>query len=145
MIDVVTIMRDAAEAQGFEFHYGDKNVLNLLNSDLDTEKIYFLLLSPIKQRREESSWGNGKASAKGSFMLVQKSNLDNTVYREKGQDETTGKYELHIKPMYAALDLFDDSMNCGPMTYRREDAIDAYNLFDFNVDGLIIETFTLQE
>lgn len=145
MIDAVTLIKEKAEALGFDFDFGTKAMTNLLQSNSVTEDIYLRLESPLRFSLSPETYGIGSQEVTGRFLLVVKSNLDEVIYRQKGSSESEGKYIKNIVPLLTQMKaLYSEIVSCSDIEITRWSAIDGYNLLSTNTDGLIVE-FGLKE
>ena len=145
MIDAVTLIKDKAEALGLDFDFGTKAMTNLLQSTSVSSTKYLILESPLTFSLETEKFSRGKQAVSGRFLLVVKSNIDNVIYRQKGQAESSGKYVSNVLPLLDELDkLYDALVGCSEIEVTSWQAIDGYNLLSTNTDGLIVN-FSLKE
>jgi len=159
MTDIVGVFNGYTDTLGWYFTYGNKSNQNLLQSDMINDAIYFLL-DPVTRSDVPSRFGGvAKTEFTGSFMLVVKSDLDNTydntntdemfrvsvlgdggVYEENVCNVTkkTGKYELNIKPLLNKLELLKNIIECDNYNIDNWTIIDVIDALDVNMDGLIV-------
>ena len=138
MTDIVGIFESYADTLGWSFSYGNKANNNLLQSDREVDKIYFLL-DPVTRTKNKSEFGgNGVVSFNGQFLLVVKSNLDNVYHNQKGIDKTNGRYEKNIKPLLTQLELLENELDCSDYQINEWSIIDAVNALDANTDGVVV-------
>jgi hypothetical protein len=134
MIDLVGILQTYAEGLDWFFSYGNKANQNLLVSDREEDKIYFLL-DPITRDKTKSQYGgDGEVTFSGQFLLAVKSNLD-MVYPQR--------YQENIKPLLSNLESLEDLIDCSDYEITQWSVIDVINQLDVNTDGLVI-TFKIK-
>ena len=144
MVDLVDIFRGYTEGLGWFFSYGNSANRNLIVSDLTIDKKYFLLDTIIRSKSNSEFGGTGEVTFSGSFMLVVKSDFKNVYDNQKQQDRIKGKYTKNIKPLLETdLVLFEDLINCSEYEITSWSIVDAVNVLDVNMDGIVI-TFTVK-
>jgi len=144
MLDIVSIIQEKAESLGYKFDYGKKDWINLLRSDVEVGRIYFLL-DPVKINPEKTKFGGfGKISCKGDFLIAVKSNLDNVIHQQKNQDKENGKYLKNVRPLLEEIEKFFNLFSCDNFELIINEIVDIYNYLDVNIDGLIV-TYTIKE
>lgn len=140
MTDLVEVIETHCNTIGWKFSYGNKANQNLLKSNLIDGEIT-LILDPIKRSKAKSEFGgNGVITFTSSFLLVVKSNLDNTYYKQKGV--TNGKYTKNIKPLLTALESLENILDCSDYEIEQWEIDDIINVLDVNMDGIVV-TFKL--
>lgn len=138
-MDIVQILETKALTLGYKFDYGTKEAINLFRSNSVTGEIYLFLSAPVNRGKTDATYGIGKNTATGSFLLVVKSNLDNVIYSQKEQDSANGKYKKNVLPLLGELDKLLELISCEDYSFKITNSIDAYDLLDANVDGLIVD------
>lgn len=141
MTDIVEILHNYCEANNIEFVYGRKSSLNLLDNrnKLQDSKIY-LMAEPPTRTPLFTNIGKIKGySFKGAFFLVKNSNIDMPIYNEVANYVERSKYMLNVKPLLATHKSFLDYLSCTDIEVKQCDAIDVYDIFDQNKDGLLVQ------
>jgi hypothetical protein len=135
MQDIVKIFHDFSQTQSWIFSYGNQANQNLLQSNLDTNQVYFLL-DPVRRLKAFSEFGgSGYKSFEGSFLLVVKSNIDQ-LYFESLEE---GKYGQNIEPLLRLkLPKLENELNCSDYRIDAWNIIDVTDIFDINLDGIIV-------
>lgn len=157
MQDIIDVFEKYANELGWRLSYGNQANQNLLQSDL-TNDIY-MLVDPIKRTKAFSEYGgSGYKSFEGSFLLVVKSNLDMTYYNQTAEERfqnrvqnleggfleicepiTQGKYNENIKPLLEQeLPRLEELINCSDYQIMNWQVTDVTDVFDVNLDGLIV-------
>ncbi len=146
MLDLVNVWRTQVEdTLEWYFSYGNAANRNLLSSDLEPDKLYFLMDTIVRDKTFGEFGGTGDVTFTGNFMLVVKSDLDNVYDNQKGVAFTDGKYEKNIRPIIeTSLVSFEDYVNCSDYEITAWSFIDAVNMLDANLDGVIV-TFTVKK
>ena len=144
---IITKLEQIAVQNGILFSYGNRANLNLIQSQLDSSKIY-LLLDPVTENKTFSEFGGiGSVSYSGLFFLVRQSNYDKTYYNQTPEEtfvnntlsQDLGKYAEYIKPIKEAyLSIFEDEFNCSEYQINSWTITDAVDVFDANMDGVIV-------
>lgn len=167
MKDIVQVLEEFAKELGFTFSYGNKANQNLLTSDLVDDRIY-MVLDPVRRLFASSEFGgDGNVTYTSKFFLVVKSTIDQTYhFQTEGGifatrmerlggttyvndcfgGATLGKYTENILPLLttAMVDL-KDLIDCSDdYEITNWEVIDAINVMDINMDGIII-TFTIKK
>ena len=135
MADIVGVFNSHVDTLGWYFTYGNKENQNLLQSDMVTDAVYFLL-DPVNRNPIPSKFGGvSVVEYTGSFLLVVKSDMDNTY---GGDGVKVGKYELNIKPLLTKLELLKSSLQCDNYNVQAWSNTDIVNALDVNMDGLVV-------
>lgn len=161
-IDIVALFEKYSYELNWKFSYGNKANQNLLDSNFDAEQVY-MLLDPVNRTRTFNEYGGSDIQAfSGSFLLVVKSTMDLTYHNQTEEEAFVnrtalldgsftvtntcievipkpGKYELNIKPMLnVQLPLIEDKLNCSEYEIKSWSIVDVVDLFDVNVDGVVV-------
>lgn len=157
MHDIVEVFEKYCNELGWRLSYGNQANQNLLQSDL-TNDIY-MLLDPVKRIKAFSEFGgSGYKSFEGSFLLVVKSNLDQTYYNQTEEEKyknrvdsiegsvyeyfegfAEGKYNSNIKPLLEIeLPKLEEIINCSDYQIMNWSVLDVTDIFDANLDGIIV-------
>ena len=138
MTDIVSLFETYCTNNSIFFSYGRSDYQNLVQSDSIAEKIY-LFLDPVTRLKSFSEFGgNGLITFSGQFLLLIKGDLDKPYY-ETAQAGVSGKYEDNILPLLNThLQAFEDYLNCTEYQVNQWQILDAINIYDANMDGLIV-------
>lgn len=121
-------LKNIANNNDWIFEYSRQDYQNLVD-DIESEKVY-LFVDPIQIDSRFSDSGNETKSYSGKFMLLMSSDVD--------EDYLT-KYENFIKPLIDdSLLVIKDSFACSAFKINSFKTIEVVNLFDGNVDGVLI-------
>jgi len=128
--DIVDVLKDLAVSLGWTFSYGNRANHNLIRSSLDDNQIY-LLLDPVRTSQPSDEFGGEKETVfTGNFILGIQSTIDKT-YEEK--------YEDNIKPLKNnELPKIKNLLNCGDYQLNGWSFFEDINLYDTNLDGLVV-------
>lgn len=145
MTDFVEILDNYCSTAGIKFVYGRKASLNLLDNRTKlAENTIYLMCEPFTRTPERTTIGKVKSYLfNGSFFLVVNSNLDMPIYNEVGNDASRSKYKLNVKPLLEIHKQMVNSLGCSGIDILKFDAIDVYDIFDQNKDGILI-TFSVR-
>lgn len=160
--DIIEVFQAYANQLEWTFSYGNKANQNLLQSDLDDSKKY-LILDPIRRNKTFSEFGAlRERSFSGSFLLVVKSTIDQTYYNQTEEERfinrisvldgffsvnnscqstqyKAGKYNQNIKPLIETeVVRLEDIINCSQYKIDEWSIIDATDIFDANLDGIVV-------
>ena len=135
MKDIVRIFEEYATAKSYEYHYGDKAVLNIIDTNINYTGlidgiIYFL----HEYRKGSINKGQSVISQSmdytGKFFLVKKSNL-NQIHDEK--------YVQNIEPLIQAFAQMENYFGCTNIDIQELNFIDVTDVLDENMDGILVE------
>lgn len=144
-MDIVKYIEQETETLGWFFSYGNVANQNLLESEKDIDKIYFLLDPVITDEPNVSELGgDGDITHTLRFLLLVQSDLDNVYFTQKNEESTEGKYEKNILPLKTQLKLFKDVIDCSIYERTGWRIVEGINMLSTNFDGLIVTT-TLKE
>lgn len=123
------LLKDIATNNNWFFEYSRSDYQNLYDG-MEIKKVH-LFVDPITTHSTFNTMGTETKTYTGKFMLLVSSDIDEDYQR---------KYLKHIKPM---LDIqyqkILDSLRCEQMIEIEQiSAIDIINLFDVNLDGVLI-------
>ena len=135
MKDIVEIFKDYCTLKGFEYHYGSKNVNNILDTrvnytGLKDDLIYFLHDYRKGFIDESNSISSQSFTWSGSFFLVKKSDLN---------DSFENKYLKNIKPLIYVLQQIEKHYSCTEIKIIEFSFIDVTDAFDVNMDGILCD------
>ena len=117
-----------AESQDWGFEYSRADYQNLYD-DIEKNKIY-LFVDPISTDSQFSDTGNETITYSGKMMLLMSSDVD---------EQYNDKYNSYIKPLFDnSLQAFKDDIACSIMQVNSLKTTEIVNLFDQNMDGLMI-------
>ena len=139
MTDIVEVFEGYCESLNWKFSYGDAANINLLDSDGLTDSIHFLL-DPVTRLKIKSEYGGDTSqSFTGRFMLLVNSDYDNVYHTQRDTLAEEGKYEKNIKPLLVYdLQKFEDLIDCSDYTINNWEVVDAVDVLDANLDGVIV-------
>ena len=121
-------LKNLAESNNWVFEYSRSDYQNLFQG-MSASTVH-LFVDPIVIDSTFSETGMENQTASGKMMLLMSSDID--------EDYST-KYQNYIKPLIdEALQVLKDDIRCSEHTINRFQATEVINLFDFNLDGLII-------
>lgn len=143
MKDFTRILQDYCNANNISYHYGNRQSLNLLQSDTDVGKIY-LFHDATSLRRGQWNTTNTKIESYlfiGKFFLIVKSTMDMPYFNEKQLNDDTSKYTINIEPLLDIYELIGNHFGCTDVEITQWESQDVVNIFDKNTDGLMI-TYT---
>jgi hypothetical protein len=121
-------LKDLASDNDWVFEYSRTDYQNLMN-ELQMEKVH-LFVDPITIDSSFSESGFETKSYSGKMMLLLSSDVD-----ESYQD----KYQDYIKPLLTTtLQTLKGSLVCTDATFNKFQSTEVINLFDENLDGLLI-------
>mgnify|MGYP003674167557 CR=1 FL=1 len=139
-MDIVRVFETYCTDNNIHFEYGSKAHLNLIEGELDPDKVY-LLLFPVNRSKNKNQL-NTKLKGKtynGNFFLLKNGDYTESYFKENGTDVSDSKYAKNIEPLEALHDLIGNYFigGCG---YDFEldvwNNVDAINVLDANKDGL---------
>ena len=137
MRDLVRILEEYCEDNDIQFEYGSEQHLNLIQGDIDNNRIY-LLLFPVT-RRTSANAGSIKVQGRryvGRFMLLKGSDYANHYFKENNTDQATSKYTVNIEPLLTVNESILNGLMCADLEIERHECDDAINVLDANKDGL---------
>lgn len=123
------LLKNIAKNNNWVFEYGRRDFQNLYN-DVDRNQIH-LFCDPIATNTTFNEYNIAeKINYSGSFLLLIDSDVD--------EDYQT-KYINHLKPMFDdSLKLIQSQIRCEDLNIENWQSTEAINIFDQNLDGLII-------
>lgn len=137
-MDLVRVFETYCLNNSIEFRYGSKAHLNLIEGDIDDDKIY-LLLFPVRRGNSTGNLGLKikETNYSGNFFLLKGSNMDLHYFNERDQDEATSKFSVHIEPLINTFKLLGNYLACNEaLDIVQWGNIDAVDVLDANKDGL---------
>lgn len=121
-------LKNIAEANSWGFEYARQDYQNLVN-DIEENKTRFFV-DPIITDSKFSDTGSETVTYSGKLMLMLSSDVD---------EEYNDKYEQHIKPLFdGACATLKDAFSCSDFQLNSWKTTEIINLFDQNLDGLLI-------
>jgi hypothetical protein len=121
--------KNIAESNGFVFEYGRSDYQNLYNEEISGGTVH-LFVDPITIDSSFSDVGNESQTYSGKFMLLISSDVDET-YEDK--------YNDYIKPLInSAIQTLKDELICSEMEINKFQMMEVINLFDYNLDGVLV-------
>lgn len=120
--------KNIARENNWGFEYSRPDYQNLYD-DVENDKVY-LFLDPITTDSKFSDSGNETKSYSGKLMLLMSSDVD---------EEYSDKYIKYIKPLFEdARNILIDGFACSDFEINLFKTLEVINLFDQNMDGLMI-------
>jgi hypothetical protein len=142
MTDIVDILREITETDlSWKFTYGRSDFQNLMEADSENDTSTFFFLDPVSRDPLFSPTGGslGQTDFEGTFMILSKSELDETYDNQKETDPSLGKYKKNIKPkIESLLSNFKSKLFCNNIQILRMKSTDVINIFDDNFDGILV-------
>ena len=121
-------LKNIAEENDWEFEYSRTDYQNLYNA-VEDGKVY-MFVDPITSDSKFSDAGNETLTYSGKLMLLMSSNVD---------EDYKDKYEQYIKPLSTTnRKILVDSFACSDYQLNTFKVTEIINLFDQNMDGLLI-------
>ena len=117
--------------------YGRRDHLNLLTfEDNDTTTRFILFPLEFNHTFEPSSGNINSTIWSGSFMILERSSLDEYYNEQKGS-ALDGKYQLHINPMVDKSKSILNSLICdNSYIVKAWKLNEVINILDMNADGV---------
>lgn len=130
------ILEQIAINNDYIFSYARQDFQNLYD-DMTTDKVH-LFVDPITQDTSFSESGTETNTYSGKMMLLVSSDVD---------EDYQQKYVNNIKPlMNDASKSIKNALVCVEATINKFTQVEVINIFDFNLDGLLITySVTLSE
>ncbi len=133
-----------AKNVAYYFEHSRTDFANLYDADSQTDDQIkmFHYSKTIVVETNESGYVEGVRYT-GDLLMLLKSDLDEVLDVQKDGDAVDGKYELYVKDMIedgAILKLIIDYNSCNT-DYELifSNLVEAYNMFDWNGDGIAVE------
>lgn len=121
-------LKNLAEDNDWVFEYSRSDYQNLYD-EMTNDKIH-LFVDPITTSSTFSDSGFEEKSSYGKLMILVSSDVD---------EEYQHKYDTHIKPLIdGALQVLKDTLVCTDANIQKFETIEVINLFDFNLDGVLV-------
>lgn len=124
---MVRLLEDICTNLGYQFHYGNKSHLNLIdqNGNLEPNKIHLLLFPATRANKDFS---NSSRVYSGNFFFVMPDEFSNHYEQ---------KYTTKIEPLEGALALLEERLSyCENIDVVQLNSIDAVDVLDANMSGL---------
>jgi hypothetical protein len=138
--DIVEIFEDYATTQSFRYKYGNRNVLNLLQSNsADFPDQVHLLVESVTRQSEIGSMGLSRNAVlySGRYILALPDDYASHVYNENETDISKSKYKIKIKPLLTNFkELESQFMACDGLDILTHENSDTINFLDANLTGL---------
>ncbi len=140
---IITEGNDENNGLGWRFYYGRRDFQNLVETESEDDTKNYFFLDPVNRSPLYSDSGLpiGEVEYTGHFMVLTKSDLDQEYDQQTGeQDADEGKWRKHIKPKLDALFIeFENAITCvDDLQIIRLNITDAINVFDENLDGILV-------
>jgi len=129
-MDFVRIIENVCNDLGYQFHYGNKSHLNLIdqNGALEPDKTH-LLLFPVTRGKFDDN--ESKRNVTGNFFFV--------VPDEFAQDyfnNTNDKFTTKIEPLIIELDTLQNALDfCSNITLNQFQSVEVVDVLDANLSG----------
>lgn len=121
-------LKQLAEDNDWKFEYSRSDYQNLYD-EMTNDKIH-LFVDPITTSSSFSDSSVEAKSAYGKLMILVSSDVD---------EDYKDKYDNHIKPLIdGALQILKDTLVCADADIQKFETIEVINLFDFNMDGVLV-------
>ncbi|RAK21615.1 hypothetical protein B0I03_10547 [Flavobacterium aquaticum] len=121
-------LKNLAEDNDWVFEYSRSDYQNLYD-EMTNDKIH-LFVDPITTSSSFSDSGFEEKSSYGKLMILVSSDVD---------EDYKQKYDNHIKPIIdGALQVLKDTLVCADANIQKFETIEVINLFDFNLDGVLV-------
>lgn len=139
---MVEKLREITESLLWKFYYGRRDFQNLVETESENDATYYFYLDPVTRNPIYSNAGlpTGETEFEGRFMLLTKSDLDQEYDNQKevlAKEE--GKWLTHIKPkIVSVFSVFEAKLVCEDIEIQRMQTIDVINMFDENMDGILV-------
>lgn len=134
-MELVEKLRIISESFGWVFNYGRRDFGNLVEADDEQDPKWYFFLDPVIRTPESNT-----IIYEGYFMLLSKSDLDQTYDGQKETDINDGKWRVHIKPkLELIINEFTNQLTCaGDYEILHQKITDVINYFDENFDGVLV-------
>ena len=140
-MDINLYLELEVETLGWHFSTGNQANIDLLQSDKEEGKVYFLLDPVVTNDIGESTYGGDNDQRHEiRFLIGVKSDINNTYWDQNGRPKEEGKYMKNIEPLKAELQKLKDQIDCSNYTRETWKTIPVVNQHDINLDGLIVTT-----
>lgn len=121
-------LKQLAENNDWIFEYSRTDYQNLF-SEMQIDKVH-LFVDPITIDSQFSDSGNEVKTFSGKLMLLLSSDIDESY---------SDKYISYIKPlMDESNQILKDVLTCSDYTINKFQSVEVINLFDQNLDGILI-------
>jgi len=121
-------LKSLSADNNWKFEYSRPDYQSLQN-DIEPNEIC-LYADPVTIESKFSDAGNESVTYSGKFMLLLSSDVD---------EEYEEKYLKYVKPLIdESLQIIKDSFTCSEYQINMFRAIEVINLFDFNLDGVLV-------
>jgi hypothetical protein len=143
-MDLKEIFEGIADKYDWFWSYGTRDNHNLLNNTEDFNKVY-LAVDPIKRQDKINVYGGVDGCRNSGFFFIGlQSNFDDVDDKQRGA--TLGRYDKYTKRLIEIeLPKLLKEITClDSYNIVFFEHIEAKNIFDANLDGLIVQ-YTLEE
>lgn len=139
--DIVEIFEDFAAAQDYRYKYGNKAVLNLIQSrSADLPNEIHLLLENVRRKAEIGSSGLSRKAVvfSGRYFLVVPDDYSTHVYNENESQVSKSKYKEKILPLLTVWKALEAQfIACDGYDILSHENFDVVNELDANLTGLL--------
>jgi len=134
-MDFVRIIEGVCDDLGYQFHYGNKSHLNLIdqNGALEPNKIHLLLFPVTRGKFDENE---SKRNVTGNFFFVMPDEFAQDYFNNTDSNETNDKFTTKIEPLITALDTLQNSLDfCSNITLNQFQSVEVVDILDANLSG----------
>lgn len=135
-MDIVRILEGICTELSYQFHYGNKSHLNLIdqNGNLEPNKVHLLLFPAT---RKNYNFSDSSRTYTGNFFFVMPDEFAQDYYNNTDSSETANKYESKIEPLIEDLNTLESKLTyCENIDILQFDSVDAVDVLDANMSGL---------
>ena len=140
--DIVEIFEDYAAVNSFRYKYGNKNVLNLLQSNsAEFPNQVHLLVETVKRKSEIGDSGLSRKSVlfSGRYLLVVSDDYSTHVFNENEAQVPKSKYKEKILPLLSVWESLEAQfIACEGYDILSHENYDVTNELDANLTGLLV-------
>ena len=138
--DIVTRFKDAAFVKGYNFVYGTRSVINLIDADpqsLVPDQIYLLLLPVVDNPQTGRTGATQSILHNCRFMLVAQNQIDHMQEGEP-EDYYYQKYVNRVVRMKEEFEALKNTFICPGLVMSAIRIEEVVNQFDSNLDGIMV-------
>jgi len=141
-MNIIDKLNEIANNNGWKFihSYRDDHA-NLFDEILDSRQVVLLVESEIKGTAKLDDYGNviGNTVAIDNCMLLRSSDISEPIGNETGYTRDSGRFNALVSPLISdELPKLQAGLSECECTLTNFQWKDVYNIFDYNLDGLII-------
>lgn len=121
--------KNTAELNSWVYEYARNDYQNLYNENITGGTVH-LFVDPVTTDSTFSDTGFEQKSYSGKFLMLLSSDVD---------EEYEDKYNDYIKPLInGALQTLKDTIICAEFDVNKFQVLEVINLFDYNLDGVLV-------